>query len=101
MYNLTFIFYLSFNHKEWGKTITKTDVIVPEAGRAPVAKRATDVPVIVGPLFPIRIGPPVPSVPTNVLFNFHFLAFLLITKGGEKQQRKPTRSRRPDIYQLL
>ena len=27
-------------------------------------------------------------------FNFHFLAFLLITKNGEKQQRKPRRLKR-------
>jgi len=75
---LNFISNLSFNHKGWGKTTTKTDVAVPVVGREPDMTRATGDPVNV-----------VPSAPTNVLFNFHFLAFLLITKGGEKQQRKP------------
>jgi hypothetical protein len=68
---------LSFNHKEWGKTTTKTDEVAPEAGRVPVATRATGVPVSAAP-----------SAPTNP-FDFHCLTFLLITKSGEKQQRKP------------
>ena len=52
-----------FNYKEWGKTTTKTDEVVPEAGREPEAIRATGVPVIV-----------VPSAPTNS-FKFHCLSF--------------------------
>jgi len=79
---LVYIFFsfsgLSFNHKEWGKTTTKTDAgVVAVAGIVTVAIRATGVP-----------GIAVPSAPTNP-FNFHFLTFLLITKSGEKQQRKP------------
>jgi len=58
------------------QTTTKTEIAVPEAGRVPVAKRATGVPAIV-----------VPSAPTNIQFNFHLLIF---TEDGEKQQRKPT-----------
>jgi len=42
-------------HKEWGKTTTKTEVVITVAGIVPVAKRATGVPDTV-----------VPSAPTNV-----------------------------------
>ena len=76
---LNFIFW-PFNHKEWGKTTTKTEAVEPAVGIVLVAKCATGEPGIVEP-----------SAPTNVQFNFHFLTFLLLfTKSGEKQQRKPT-----------
>jgi len=81
MYSLTFIFNLSFNYKEWGKTTTKTEEVVPEAGRVPGANRATGAPVNEEPSAPT-------TNPTNP-FKFHFLTFLLITKNGGKQQRKP------------
>jgi hypothetical protein len=65
------------------KTTTKTEAAAPAAGIEPVAKRATG-----------DLGTVVPSAPTKHphtnSFEFHFLTFLLITKNGEKQQRKPT-----------
>ena len=83
-YSSTFI----FNHKGWGKTTTKTEAVVTVAGIVPVAIRATGVP-----------GNEVPSAPTKHphtnSFDFHYLSFLLITKDGKKQQRKPTKSRAP------
>jgi hypothetical protein len=73
---------LSFNHKEWGKTTTKTDAVALVAERVPVANRTTGVPAIA--------IPSAPSASTSSFeFHFYFLAFLLITKSGEKQQRKP------------
>ena len=121
-------FFINF-HKEWGKTITKTDAEVPVAGIDPEAICATGVPGIAKPSAPTNsfefhflafllsfktttktdevtpvvgrepdairaTGEPVnvvPSAPTN-LFKFHFssLSFLIFTKSGEKQQRKPT-----------
>ena len=80
LYNCSFIFNLSVInfHRGWGKTTTKTEAAVPDAGREPDATRATGAPAIA-----------VPSAPTNP-FNFHYLTFLLITKDGEKQQREPT-----------
>jgi len=66
LFNLSFII-----HEEWGKTTTKTEVVVPEAGIEPVATRATGVPAI-----------DEPSVPTKP-FKMHFLTFLS-QRVGEK-----------------
>jgi len=83
-------FIFLFIHKEWGKTTTKTEAVVPEAGIVPAAKCATGAPGIAKP-----------SASTNIQFNFHCLTFLLsFTKNGEKQQRKPRSSyRKPGLSQ--
>ena len=71
---------LSFNHKRWGKTTTKTDAALV-AGHAPAMIRATGAPVTA-----VEPSAPTKHPHTN---SFHFPTFLLITKDGEKQQRKP------------
>jgi len=55
------LFDLSFNHKDWGKTTTKTEEDVPAAGLVPAAKCATTG----------EPGTVVPSTPTNTN-SFHF-----------------------------
>jgi len=54
---LNFIINLSFNHKGWGKTTTKTNAVVPGAEREPAANRAMGV----VPIVPANVAPSAPT----------------------------------------